>query len=260
MLYVSFGLEKAGSTLTANLTRHILAEAGHPHMEFSAEERNEIKGNGQYNRHGGIVNNVNEWHPDVVSLLDSRVPLERCVLFRTHDGPSQAILDLVDAGRAKCHVALRDLRDVTLSLYDVIARQQQRGRPNHTGIVINEARSVFGAIEENLGYAYAWAKARDAIFLDYENTAFDPTVTISSICEHLGLRIPAERHSAIFAEAAAHKNGKLNVGKPHRHRREMSAEDQQLILDHFADFYARFYPDARVIVDDMAAAESATGA
>ena len=68
LIYVSFGHEKGGSTLTALLTKALLERAGHPHMPFSAEARNDIKANGTFNRHGELINNVNEWSQEVVDF------------------------------------------------------------------------------------------------------------------------------------------------------------------------------------------------
>ena len=59
MIYVSFGLEKGGSTLTALLTKALLERAGHPHLPFSAEARQDIKSDGSFARHAAQINNVN---------------------------------------------------------------------------------------------------------------------------------------------------------------------------------------------------------
>ncbi|MCW0182927.1 MAG: hypothetical protein OJI70_14230 [Zavarzinia sp.] len=257
MIYVSFGLEKAGSTLTANLTRHLLETAGHPHMPLSAQDRGDIKSNGNYGRHGELTNNVNDWTPDVVAAMDRLIPDGRIVLLRTHAGPGAEILKLINEGRGLCHVALRDPRDIILSMLDVISRKEKLGRPNRTGIRLGDVTSAFESLQVNLESAYQWGTARGVIFLDYENTAFNADITIAAICEQLGLALPREKYATVFAEAAANPNGKLNVGVSMRHRREMSARDQEAVLAHFADFYARFYPKATVVIEDGPLAESA---
>lgn len=257
MIYVSFGLEKSGSTLTANLTRHLLEHAGHPHMPLSARDRGMPANGDKAGRHGEVTNNVKYWTPGVVEAMARLIPDERIVMLRTHAGPGAEILKLIDEGRGLCHVALRDPRDIILSMFDVIARKERLGRPNHTGIRLGDVTSAFEPLRVNLESAYQWGKARGAIFLDYENTAFAADVTIAAICEQLGLTLPREKYAAIFAEAAANPNGKLNVGVSMRHRREMSTRDQEAVMAHFADFYARFYPKAAVEVDDGPLAESA---
>lgn len=249
MLYVSFGLEKAGSSLTANLTRHLLESAGHPHLALSAQDRMEIKNNGKFGRHGGLTNNVNNWAAVVVENALRLVPEDRIVMLRTHARPGPEIMAAIAEGRAKCHIALRDLRDIALSINDVLKRRKALNKPEKPGLAIGDFASLFPILRKDVESAYRWAEAQDAIILEYENTAFDPSVSIDAICEHLGLSVPACRHEAIFADAVANPNGKLNVGTSKRHRREMAAEDQAAILEHFADFYARFYPDARVDVE-----------
>ena len=250
MLYISFGLEKGGSTLTANLTKRILEAAGHPHIEFSATDRGQVSADGIAKGRGGSINNVKGWLPEIVQTLDQGVPSDRIVLFRTHREPSPEILSVIREGRARCHVALRDPRDIILSLFDTVARKLDRGRGNAAEIEIGNVSSTFQVVGRNIERALEWAEAPGAIILDYENTAFDPTVTISAICTQLGLVISHEQHARLFAEAASRKNGKFNVGRSRRHRLEMKAEDQQAVLDHFTSFYARFYPSARVDVDE----------
>ncbi|PWR22839.1 hypothetical protein [Zavarzinia aquatilis] len=256
MIYVSFGLEKAGSTLTANLTRLILERCGHPHMPLSSRDRGDVKGSETRSR-GEQTNNIKDWSPEVVSAVDRLIPADRIVMLRTHSGPGEAILRLIGEGRGICHVALRDLRDVALSMMDVVARKEKLGRPNLTGIVLGEIESTFAAMRGNLDSAYRWGETPGVLFLDYENTAFRPEITIDAICRQLGLDLPRAEYDAIFTEAAANPNGKLNVGVSRRHRREMSARDQAAVLAEFADYYARFYPDAAVTVD--AGAASAEG-
>jgi hypothetical protein len=77
MMYVSFGFEKGGSTLTALLTKEIIERARHPHMPFSGEARQDIKSDASFARHGAQINNVNAWPEEVVNALDGGVPADR---------------------------------------------------------------------------------------------------------------------------------------------------------------------------------------
>ncbi len=248
MIYVSFGLEKGGSTLTALLTKAILERAGHSHISFSAEARQDIKSDGSFARHGGQINNVNAWPEEVVNTLDRGVPADRIVMFRTHAAPSDAIRRAIESGRASCHVAIRDLRDIALSMLDTISRKEILGRLNRTGITLGDVTSTFDGMQINLDSMYQWLDMPGAIHLDYEQTAFNPTISIARICRHLGIEVSMGLHDEIFAEAAANPSGKRNVAMSKRHVREMSPEDQALVLERFADFYRRFYPHAGTAV------------
>lgn len=246
MLYVSFGLEKAGSTLTANLTRLILEHCGHPHIAFTPEERADRRSDGSIRVQGGQVNNMNHWLPEVVQPIEWRVPPEHIVMLRTHAPPDASITALINDGRGLCHVAVRDLRDIALSLLDVVTLRARVGKPNRTAIRPGDVRSTFEALAVNLVALDQWSAMPGAISLDYENTAFNPAVSIAAICRHLGLDLPTEAYDGIFQQAAANPSGKKNVASSNRHRQEMSADDQAAVLAHFHDFYARYYPDAKV--------------
>lgn len=247
MIYVSFGLEKAGSTLTALLTREILTAAGHPHIALSPQDRADINpANGLYSRHGLQTNNVNAWTRDVVDAIDRRVPEGQIVMVRTHAPPCGEILDLVAAGRARCHVAVRDLRDVALSMLDRQDRFAKARRAGKTGIEHGNVRSTFDEIGKNLASLDLWAEAAGALALDYEETAFLPAVTIGKIARHLDLGLDESTYGEIFARAAAEPRGKLNVGQPRRHEREMRMEEQASVLAQFRAFYERYYPSAVV--------------
>ena len=249
MLYVSFGLQKAGSTLTANLTRLILERGGHQHISFSPEERADRRRNGSLRVQGDQINNINHWLPEVVHRIDQRVPAERIVLLRTHAAPDATIKAVIRDGRARCHLAIRDLRDIALSMLDVVDRRAQLGKANSSAIRQGEVHSTFPAIEADLTSLAQWDEIPGAIALDYEETAFRPPVSIAAICRHLALDLPVEEYDSLFQQAAANPSGKMNVAMPNRHRREMSADDQAAFLSHFHDFYARYYPDAKVVAE-----------
>lgn len=250
VIYVSFGLEKAGSTMTANMTRHLLETLGHPHLPLSALDRHEYKkSDGSLARHGELTNNVNDWLPSVVEAMERLIPKERIVMLRTHAGPAPPIVDLLNDGRGICHVGIRDPRDIALSLLDVVARTEKLKRTNRSEIRAGDVASTFPAIRKNIESAYAWSDTRDAIVLEYEDTAFRPAISIEAICRQLGLEVPRDALDKVVADTFANRNAKLNVGQPRRHRREMAAADQAAILAAFRDFYDRFYPGADVAVD-----------
>lgn len=252
MIYISFGLKKSGSTLTANLTRGILERTGHPHVAFSAAERGETAHKALIGSQGEATNNVKRWTKDVVDYLDQKAPGSRIVMLRTHVGPSPEIAALFQDGRAKAHCAIRDLRDVVLSRMDVAARQEALGRPRSLDIRAGDVQSAFDALAKNLTSLYRWLDTTNAITLDYERTAFDPSGTIETICSQLELDLDQADHGPIFAKAAGLKSNKMNVGRPRRHVGEMSAPDQELVLRRFREYYDRFYPGADVSVEGSA--------
>ncbi|GLK54286.1 hypothetical protein JOD31_001453 [Methylopila capsulata] len=244
MLYVCFGMEKGGSTYTYYLTQALFEALGHPHVQLSPEVRDDAKG------HGGGVNNVRDWRHGVVRSIRLAVPSNALVSLRTHASPSQSILRMLSKGKAKLSVAIRDPRDLALSMRDVATRRQSLGREFKHDVRPDDITSTFSVINANIARVAEWTAAPDALLLHYEETAFSPERTIEKICRHLHLEPPKSGVEAITLQAASWPNGKRNVAQPHRHRREMSAKDQEIVLDRFADFYARYFPDARVLTED----------
>ena len=169
-------------------------------------------------------------------------------MFRTHAAPSEAVQRAVESGLATCQVAIRDLRDVALSWLDTTAVKLKKGRTNLRGMELRDVVSTFSVMRQNVESTYRWLDMPGAILLEYEETAFRPEVSLRKIGRQLGIDLPEREYDELFAKAASNPSGKRNVAMPRRHVREMTADDQALILQHFADFYRHFYPRATVAV------------
>ncbi len=246
MIYVSFGMEKAGSSLTYNLTKFILEASGHPHIQLSAENRQDEKNATQ-------ANNVRKFEPGVVAAAEEASVSSggKVVTLRTHAEPSSYIEDAIRAGRGLHHVAIRDLRDVALSFMDAAARREALGRPNTSHVRWFDLASTFPALQRNVDCVFAWCGIPSALLLYYEVTAFTPHVTIGAISRQLNLRIPESRYDEIFAKSIEQKNNKFNVAANQRHRWEMTEEDQARVMSAFPAFYERFFPDAEIAVEAL---------
>lgn len=246
MIYVCYGSKKSGSTLAYNLTRILLEAAGHEHISLPPEFL------GEQRKQAGYANNIRFWTPELVAAAEVFVPAGRIVPFRTHVGPTTSIADCLAQGRGRLQVTIRDPRDLALSFMDVAERQSLIGFERWDNFLIDRGSFdvVVHKVAQNIGFMTAWADLADAMILKYEETAFTPHVTIRRICEQLQLDLPEEAFDGYFRTASENPNVKRNVAQPARHRREMPAEQQEEILSRFAPFYARFFPDARVDVEE----------
>jgi hypothetical protein len=242
MLYINYGVPKSGSTLTFELTWKLLELAGHKQFNLSAEARNDKTGREHY------TNSVREWTPEVVAALEQASPPDSILLVRTHNSVSPPVAGLIERGLAKHMVGLRDPRDIALSMLDVVTRLDEKGRSHHR-IRQGELESTLHTIDANVAQSTAWADLPGALMLDYEQTAFSHERTLDAICRQLGLPPSQHLYPQIFDNATDRLEPKKNVARPYRHRREMSASDQQMFLDRYADYYARFFPQATVAVE-----------
>ena len=238
MLYVCAGMEKGGTTYTYNLTKLVLAEAGFPYVHLERHLR------GDPSAKERPANNIWSWAPEIVENLRNADRDGAIVALRTHEGPSQEAIDLLNSTGGKAHIAIRDPRDLALSLIDMSRIVLEKGRSNRAGIEVDDITTTFAAIRTNVDNVTRWKDATDCIVLYYEDTAFRPEVSIRALCDQLGLVVPAGRFAALAEEAGENQDGKRNVAQPLRHKREMDEATQALFLDEFRPFYERFFPDA----------------
>jgi hypothetical protein len=243
VLYINYGVPKSGSTLTFEMTLKLLELAGHRQFALPAEIRNDKTGRTHY------TNTVRDWTDEVIAALEGAAPNDSILLVRTHHLPTEAAARLVARDGARLMVGIRDPRDIALSMLDVVTRLGEKGRA-HTVIQPGALESTFSGLDVHAGYCATWAGMQGALILDYEQTAFSHAVTLDAISAQLGLGDNSEHYPAAFAAATERMEPKKYVARPHRHRREMSASDQQMFLDRYASFYERFYPDAKVVVED----------
>lgn len=246
MIYIAYGAPKSGSSLTFELTRAMFDVLGYRPIVMSAEARGDRSGKAHY------TNTIREFTPDVVAAVEGAEHADTILLLRSHHGASPAIASLIERGLAKHMVGIRDPRDIALSMLDVVVRlAEQKGR-SHPTIRAGDLSSTLKTIEANIARITSWADIPGGLILNYEQTAFDHTVTLDAICRQLGLDAPRDSYGVIFERATKRMSGKVNVAKPHRHRRQMSAADQADFLRRFKPFYDRFYPQATVVVDESA--------
>jgi hypothetical protein len=250
MLYINYGVPKSGSTLTFELARNLLERAGHPQFALSAEVRQDRGGRTNY------ANAVRDWTPEVIASVEAAAPRDTIFLVRTHRNASPEVADLIVRGGARHMVCIRDPRDIALSMLDVVSRLEDQGR-RHENIRPGDLTTTLAGLKVNLDFSLGWADIPGALILDYEQTAFAYQTTLDAICSQLGLGDLRHLYEEVFDAASARMEGKKNAARPHRHRREMSAQQQQVFLDHFADYYARFYPTASVEVQEEDEAELA---
>ena len=236
MLYVCAGMSKAGTTYTYNLTKALLAEAGFPYVHLERHLR------GDPSAKERPANNVWSWAPEIVESLRRSDRDDAIIALRTHTGPSSEAIDLLNTSGGKAHIAIRDPRDLALSMRDMTRLILDKGKPNRHGIDVDDLITAFPAIWSEIDGVTRWMDSTDCIVLYYEETAFDPETSCHKLCEQLNLKVRDTKFAQLAAEAAQNPNGKKNVAQPMRHKREMDAPTQELFLREFRPFYDRFFP------------------
>jgi hypothetical protein len=243
MIYLSASLQKSGSTLTYHLIRYILEAAGVPDVQMPGETEHDL-------HPARIRHIVHRFSAEVVAEAEAfaAAQVDRVVTLRTHVGPSTQIEETIRGGRALHNVCIRDPRDVVISKMDALARRdalRDPDLPQPSG----DLRTTLRNVQKNIEHVLKWADIPGALILRYEETAFSPHVTIGAICNQLKLDLPASEFDGVFDKAVQMK-GQFNVAESNRHRREMSEDDQALVMKTFSSFYERFFPGATIGVEN----------
>ena len=242
MIYISSGMEKSGSTRTYNLTRFLLEAAGCPNIQLSAEVRQGVK-------IAPHVNHVWEFTPEVVAdviAATDRAGPGSVLSLRTYAGPTSHAREMCSVRKVRHHITIQDPRDIALSLMKAARRRESIGRPLRSRSAnLEDTFPLISAAIERVGQ---WASIEGALLLRYEETASSYKVTIDNILRQLQLQLSRAEYESVSARAVSMNSRKLSVGATNGYRREMSSEDQRLVINTFQAFYEEYY--AEVIVED----------
>jgi hypothetical protein len=244
VIYISSGMEKSGSTLTYNLTRFLLEAAGCPHIQLSAEVRQGVKV-------APHVNHVREFTPEVVAdviAATDRAGPGSILSLRTYAGPTSHALEMFRVRKVRHHITIQDPRDIALSLMEAARRRESIGRPLRRRS--DNLEDTFSLISAAIERVSQWASIEGALLLRYEETASSHKATIDNILRQLQLALSRAEYESVFAKAVGMISKQFNVRAINRYRREMSAEDQQLVIKTFPAFYQEYFTAAEVIVED----------
>ena len=162
------------------------------------------------------------------------------VVMKTHTRLDKTIADMVARGTARAHVILRDPRDVALSMIDHGNRARATG--SRAFAEIETMEDAYRALEDQILTLRGWAALPGVEVMTYDYLAFDTVAAAADIMAQLGIVGDAE---AVVEEVTTTCFIQLNKGVRDRHTTEMSPETSAGFLDHFADFYRDFLPQAQ---------------
>lgn len=226
LIYICYGMPKAGSTLAFNLTRAVLEDAGITQETLHAPGAISA---GAYNYVEVIRPNELDALTDAITYQDNTP-----IAIKTHSGLWGCVERALADGTVRAQAICRDPRDIALSMIDAGKADAAWGRRN--GAQIMSPQDALPAITAHVEKFARWAQQRGVLTLTYDTVAFDTKTAAETIARDLGVNINAER----CARAALNAGNQFNKGLGERWRTEMSAADSALYESEFRRFFKTF--------------------
>ena len=185
MIVLSVGMQKAGTAWYFNITNDLLQAAGHQdirdlrrrfHLQRFMTERN-----------------CNIGPPRFLKLLFVSIPhwFGNSYVVKTHEGPTNPLLALIDLGLIKATYMYRDPRDVALSAFEHGEKIRRTGAVSMTGF--DRLKTLEEAIEFANGLLPVWrqwAGSRRALLVKYEDMRQNPYREADRLVSHLNIDVP----------------------------------------------------------------------
>lgn len=227
MIVLSYGMTKSGSTLSFELCRALLELRGYRQRRLPDTV---VKA-------GHLLNFTGNPSIDQLEQMQRELAPGEAIAIKLHgwlQAESRAYIEsAIFEDRVRVHVSYRDPREVCLSLVDAGAAIRQR-EPGAT-----RGFSQVQTLDDSLLYANRqlrqcknWISVRGALPLYYNDVAFDPDQTIVRLCENLGLSGLSSDEARVVKDAVYNHGYTLkNRAVPDRHRQDLTAEQDQYLLD-----------------------------
>jgi hypothetical protein len=222
MIYLCLGMTKSASTLVYQLTEEILCQAGRHPLILPASLQ--------------PLTATTNYFDTVDETLIAAVRAAagaRDVVLKSHQRPSPGVMRMIATGEIPTSYAIRDPREIALSMIDHGARSRQQGKRPFSEC--ETFRDCLPSIDFQLEGFERTRAAADALVLPYNLTCFATVRAVSRIAALVGARIDPAKVARVFA--AGRLSQEFNKGVPMRHH-EMDADVSALFLERYAAFYS----------------------
>jgi len=230
MLIIAYGIPKSGSTLTYELVRGMLINAGYSQDLASKEHRSVQPLVSRMKRNFSSQMGRAEVEEFIAKIgTEDRIAVKTHAWFEIGDF---AWLDaLCEKGEVLVVASYRDPRDLCLSLVD--AANKARGVGAKAFSNVRDMEHAAKKVRRRLDDFRKWASLRNAVRIDYEDVAFATDGVIDRLEQALGLVCNREevlRYA--FGEAITLKN----KAKSRRHEEELDAAQNEALGHKFRNF------------------------
>lgn len=227
MIYICYGITKSASTFLYQITEEVFRAAGKPVVRLGKPFR----------KPDSIENYFNFIDDDLLSAIEAHIGGSDIVL-KTHGPPRGNVAGLVAAGKILASASIRDPREIALSMIDHGARSRRwRNKPFSEFVTVAD---TLNSLDIQLGCFRDWAVVPQVRIFSYNEICYGSAAVIRAIAEQIGADVDAGRVLGKFRDKGV--IGQFSKGKALRYS-EMSAADQAVFRERYAEFYATYTLD-----------------
>ena len=220
MIYICYGVTKSASTYLYQLTEEILRVAG----------RRTARVGPPFRPATSVDNYLDDITGDTLDGIARQWPGCDFVL-KTHGVLEPAVAARIEAGTVLASAAIRDPREIALSMIDH-GRRSRRWRYAEFSEFVTSADS-FASLDEQVRRFRQWAGV--APIFTYNAICYDTERVVAAVAAQMGVSVEAARVLDPFRSKTG--VGQFNKGAALRYR-EMDPDDQAAFLDRYAALYA----------------------
>lgn len=224
MIYICYGMTKSASTFLYQLTERIFELSGLQPVRLKPP----------LVRKGSIDNDFGDIDEVALARVADEVG-DRNVVLKTHGRLTPVVADRINKGGLFASVAVRDPREIALSMLDHGDRARRWRLAAFSEFIALE--DTLKSLDGQVVVAGMWAAVPRSAVFRYNDICFDTAGTIARICQQIGVQLDPGDVMAGFRGGGA--IGQFSKGVPLRYR-ELRVETQQLFLKRYAAFYAAF--------------------
>jgi hypothetical protein len=237
MIYFSFGMHKAGSTLGFELAKAMFIRAGAPQPLLP---KSIIGGDHS-------INFLRCPTAENISALEREVArIGHPIVIKTHQAAIPEIVALLSAGKAMGQCVYRDPRDIVLSLLDAGTKAREIGASSFSKI--NSIEMAIINVEKNIRVMETWVHLPNILPVNYRDLAFDMPATVERLMRQAGVVVDPSR---LAREVNVNQTGfwprlsgfhkkkpftQFNKGIRDRYKTELTADQNEMLVAKFGDF------------------------
>lgn len=222
MIYICYGITKSASTFLYQMTEEVFRAAGRPVTRLGKPFR----------KADSIENYFNFIDNELLDEIERHTGGQDIVL-KTHGPPRGDVAERVATGRILASASIRDPREIALSMIDHGARSRRWRLMRFSEFAT--AADTLNAIDIQLGCLQEWTATERIVVFRYNDICYDSAAVIRTIANQIGASVDIDGVLHRFRNKGT--IGQFSKGKALRYS-EMSAADQAVFLERYADLYA----------------------
>ena len=240
MIFVSAGMQKAGSGWYFNLTNDLLVTAGHQDVR---------KVRDRYKLHTMLkYYNCNIGRPIWPKMALLAIPhlLGNTFVVKTHAGPTRSLRYLMSHGAARATYIYRDPRDAAVSAYNHGRKLREQGE-THSFAKLETMATALLAAADWLHVWDEWTSLGNVLGTRYEDLLADPVGELERLARFLSVK--SSRGELVRIAARYQMDGKRKHRDSHlglgvhfdrgvtgRYKEVLTEQELALCNEHFAGY------------------------